>query len=60
MFLFRVMVIAKSKTLASLSVVVTERLIDHNGAEKNPSLIAQQWGILVNGLTAEPAIWKNE
>lgn len=36
------MVIAKGKILANLSVVVTERLIDHNGAEKNPSFIAQQ------------------
>lgn len=44
-------------------VVETERLIDHIGSEKTPICIVQQWGILVNGLTTEPATWegsKNE
>jgi hypothetical protein len=38
---------------------VAERSIDHIGSEKTPIRIVQQWGILVNGLTAEPATWKN-
>ena len=41
-------------------VVETERSIDHTGSEKTPVRIVQQWGILVNGLTAEPATWRNE
>lgn len=45
--------------LADFSVVETERSIDHTGSEKSPWRIVQQWGILVNSLTAEPAIWKN-
>jgi hypothetical protein len=28
--------------------------------KKAQGAIVQQWGILVNGLTAEPAIWGNE
>jgi len=35
-------------------------LIDHIGAEKIPiQYDVQQWGILVNGLTAELATWRN-
>jgi hypothetical protein len=45
--------------LAQILVVETERLIDHIGYEKSPRQIVQQWGILVNGLTTEPATWKN-
>ena len=45
--------------LAENSVIETERLIDHIGSEKTPIRIVQQWGILVNGLTAEPVTWKN-
>lgn len=39
-------------------VIITERFNDHNGSEKTPGRLAQQWGILVNSLTTEPAIWK--
>jgi hypothetical protein len=45
--------------LAYNSVVEAERSIDHIGSEKIPIRIVQQWGILVNGLTAEPATWRN-
>lgn len=45
--------------LAKNSVIETERSIDHIGSEKTPIRIVQQWGILVNGLTAEPVTWKN-
>ena len=45
--------------LACNSVIVAERSIDHIGSEKSPIRLVQQWGILVNGLTAEPATWKN-
>jgi len=38
---------------------VAERSIDHIGSEKTPIRIVQQWGILVNSLTAEPATWGN-
>ena len=41
--------------LAKKSAVGAERSIDHIGSEKTPIRIVQQWGILVNGLTAEPA-----
>ena len=44
--------------LAYNSVIVTERFIDHIGSEKTPIRIVQQWGILVNSLTAEPATWE--
>jgi len=43
-----------------VTLVKTERFIDHIGSEKTPIRIVQQWGILVNSLTAEPAIWGNE
>jgi hypothetical protein len=43
-----------------LSVIVTERFIDHIGSEKIPIRIVQQCGILVNSLTTEPAIWKTQ
>jgi len=43
--------------LAKRFVIVAERSIDHIGSEKTPIRIVQQWGILVNGLTAEPATW---
>jgi hypothetical protein len=37
------------------------RLIDHIGDEKIPRQNnVQQWGILVNGLTAELATWKKK
>ena len=50
----------KGNVLTSyISVIVTERLIDHIGSEKTPIRIVQQWGILVNSLTAEPATWEN-
>jgi len=39
---------------------VAERSIDHIGSEKSPIRKVQQWGILVNSLTAEPATWRNE
>ena len=45
--------------LAHVPVVETERSVDHIGSEKSPRQIVQQWGILVNSLTAEPATWKN-
>lgn len=45
--------------LAQISVVETERSIDHIGYEKSPIRNVQQWGILVNSLTTEPAIWRN-
>jgi len=40
-------------------VIKAERSIDHIGSEKTPIRLVQQWGILVNGLTAEPATWGN-
>ena len=48
-----------SEKLARVPAVVTERSIDHIGSEKSPRQIVQQWGILVNSLTTEPATWKN-
>ena len=50
---------SNSVKLALVPVVETERFIDHTGSEKSPWQIAQQWGILVNSLTTEPATWKN-
>ena len=47
------------ENLARVSVVVTERSIGHIGYEKSPMRNVQQWGILVNGLRTEPAIWRN-
>jgi len=45
--------------LAKSFAVEAERSIDHIGSEKNPNTIVQQWGILVNGLTVEPATRMN-
>jgi len=40
--------------LAKNSVIGAERSTDHIGSEKTPIRLVQQWGILVNSLTAEP------
>jgi predicted nucleotide-binding protein (sugar kinase/HSP70/actin superfamily) len=51
----------KGNILTSYQTAVeTERSIDHIGSEKNPLRNVQQWGILVNSLTAEPVTWRNE
>ena len=48
-----------SLELALVPIVETERSINHTGSEKSPRHIAQQWGVLVNSLRTEPAIWRN-